>query len=753
LNICYPRIFDDSLTAAQINPSVAATVFGHRRGPLGAHMVTSIKNRKKWYGLNDPTWGHGVDAADAYLLQGSQLWMDRVVSADATYGLGLISNNKIGGVAAGTSYTPIPAGSQVPFSEVNRDVVDLEFAGLFGAGHSAAVTVNSVVGTTVPYSTNHNFTMAMIAQSIQNVLDGLAGGGYAYLVPVGTNDSVIRIIGPQAITLAVSATTTGSSAPTVVTPREADWICFVVAQNPGAWSGQNNGLGYSGVAVGITNVDVGTSKRQTISFSGTILTGMTINMTANGTTINVPWAVNNNQTLLNFASAYNAAFPGGLATVVHSSTASNNLQVVLVSPSPDNSLVISALTVTGGSTPPTVTYVTTLSPVPTNGTFNFVVYENANFVRPDELFFCTFNSGVDGLGNPTGMDYVINGIDNVNQTAPAIPPSTRIAVKLNPLFSGVVNGSTNPTNSNYPRYLAGGLDGSVPSTQQIVTGWDDFSNAERITVRILINAGYANAPVHQKMMAIAARRMDCFCVLDTPANLQNPEDAANYRQTQMSVDSFWGAIYSPDILIYDQDLGARRYVPPSGMVAGQYAYNDRVASQFFAPAGLTRGILANALGCRFVYEEGDRDTLSEAQVNAIRFINDAWTIWGEYTLQAAMSSLQSVPVVRMVITVVTEASSVVAYSVFEPNNEYTWHRVRARMNDILQPIEDGNGLTDYLVQCDKTNNTPDVVQQRVMKVALWLKPVLCALYVALDLVITRQNATFTVEETAFKNQF
>jgi hypothetical protein len=102
---------------------------------------------------------------------------------------------------------------------------------------------------------------------------------------------------------------------------------------------------------------------------------------------------------------------------------------------------------------------------------------------------------------------------------------------------------------------------------------------------------------------------------------------------------------------------------------------------------------------------------------------------------------------------VTEASSVVAYSVFEPNNEYTWHRVRARMNDILQPIEDGNGLTDSLVQCDKTNNTPDVVQQRVMKVALWLKPVLCALYVALDLVITRQNATFTVEETAFKNQF
>ena len=660
-------------------------------------------------------------------------------------------------MAAGTSYTSIPAGSYVPYSQINRQVLDLEYTGAFVSGTSTIVTINSTPAGSVAFTADHNTTMAMIAQSIQTVLDGLGGGGLAWLLPVGANDQVIRIISPQAISITGSVTTTGPNAPTGAV-RAADWLGFVVSQNPGSWSNPNNVLGYKGVAVGISNVNVGVAQRTSLSFSGPVVTGQTVNAKINGVTITVPFSNSHNQTMINLAAAYQAAFPGSSANPVVTG-ALNNLQLTLVAPNADTLLNITQLTVSGSGTPPTITYVVTLNPVRSNGSFNVVVYENSNFVRPDELYLCTYADGTDGLGNPTGLDYVINGIStdglnpdgSVNTLTPQVAPSSRIAIKTNPLFSGVVNSATSVTNSNYERYLGGGTDGSIPSTQQIVTGWNDFANPEHITVRILINGGYANPEVHQKMFSIAGKRNDCFAVCDTPSNLQNPEDAANYRQRTMAVNSFWGAIYSPDILIYDEQMGRRRYTPPSGMVAAQYAYNDKTASQYFAPAGLTRGILPLALGCRFTYEEGDRDTLSQAQVNAIRFINGAWTIWGEYTCQFATTSLSSVPVVRMIIDVVTQASTTVAYSVFEPNNAYTWHRVTTRMNGTLQPIEDVGGLTDFVVQCNGKNNTPAIIQQRVMKVALWIKPVLCALYVLLDVIITRQDAVFSVEERATAN--
>ena len=213
------------------------------------------------------------------------------------------------------------------------------------------------------------------------------------------------------------------------------------------------------------------------------------------------------------------------------------------------------------------------------------------------------------------------------------------------------------------------------------------------------------------------------------------------------------SVYSPDILIYDANMGVRRYIPPSGIMAGVYAYTDKVAAEWFSPAGLNRGILNQALGARYTYEEGDRDALSQNQINAIRKYGAAWVVWGEYTLQQEMSALQSVGVVRMMITAMTEAANVAAYSVFEPNNKYTWHRLTVAVTAVLQPIEDAQGIDDFYVQCDSSNNTADIIDQRVLMVAMWIKPTLSALYIRLDGVVTRHSAIFSVEETAANNAY
>lgn len=738
----YPFIIDDSINAQFVNNSIGAIVGGSDRGPLGPTHVTSYKRRVQLYGVNNPATGHFIDSADAFLMESTELWMNRVVAADGKYGLGLISNNTLASLPAGTSFTSIPAGSDVPYNELNREVVDIELSGAFQVGNSMQVHINGSDSAVVTFNTDHNTTMTAVQQATQNLLDGIAAGGLAWLVPMSPNHLILRIISPQAISLVVTATVNGTSHPTA-TVYDADWLTFVVSENPGAWCNHTDTT--PGVAAGITSVDRGIPQRVTLSLSAALITGNSLNVTINNQLVTVPFNTDSNTTLSDFAAAYIVAFPGAAASVVNANNGINgNRQVVLVGPDAATPLVITTANVTGGVSQAVVTYSTTLNRIPSSNSFVFSVYENNNFVTPDELFYSTYLDGIDGLGNPTGFEYVVN-------EGPKKSPRVRVVV--NPLFSGTVNDVTHVTNSTYERYLTGGQKGSLVTTQQVVNGWDDFANPDKITVRILINGGYATPEVHQKMVNLASHRMDCIAVLDTPSDKQSAQDAVDYRNNVMNVDSFWGAVYTPDVLIYDSNIGRRRYIPPSGLVAAQYAYTDKTAAAWFAPAGLTRGMIRQALNLRVTYDEGDRDLLSGSQVNAIRKYGSGFPIWGEFTLQKANSALSSVPVVRLIIIIVTESVNVTAYSVFEPNNPFTWHRIRTRENEILGPIKTEGGLNDFYVQCDDTNNTPDVIDQRVCKVALWIKPALSILFIKLDVVVTRQSATFSVEMAAANNQY
>jgi len=53
------------------------------------------------------------------------------------------------------------------------------------------------------------------------------------------------------------------------------------------------------------------------------------------------------------------------------------------------------------------------------------------------------------------------------------------------------------------------------------------------------------------------------------------------------------------------------------LVAAQLAYNDKVAYPWYAPAGVNRGQLVDAVAARYQLNQDDRDTLYENRVNPI----------------------------------------------------------------------------------------------------------------------------------------
>jgi len=81
-----------------------------------------------------------------------------------------------------------------------------------------------------------------------------------------------------------------------------------------------------------------------------------------------------------------------------------------------------------------------------------------------------------------------------------------------------------------------------------------------------------------------------------------------------------------------------------------YAANDKVAAEWFAPAGLNRGGIPTAVSVADRLTHTERDTLYEGHVNPIAaFPGQGVVAWGQKTLQRNPSALDRVNVRRLLI--------------------------------------------------------------------------------------------------------
>lgn len=365
-------------------------------------------------------------------------------------------------------------------------------------------------------------------------------------------------------------------------------------------------------------------------------------------------------------------------------------------------------------------------------TFDIVVYyQNADGAYEEvERWTVSRQEKVDGFGKDLYLEDRINGV------------SKYIMVLNNTGIANTVVPKAQATRLN----LAAGSDGSAPSDAAYVSGWDEFANPADIDVRILINGGVTGITVQQKMKTVAEGRMDCIAVLDMPwSSVQSVTNMTTYRNTTLNVNSSYCAIYAPWVQIHDTYNDKLIYVPPSGYVAAQMAYNDDVADPWDAPAGFNRGQL-DVIAPSYVFTEGDRDTLYPQQVNPIQlFRGEGTVIWGQKTMQKKSSALSSVNVRRLLIVLQKAMAIALRPFLFEPNDEVTRFRVKALLDEYLDKLsaqgafQREGGDQGFHVVCDTTNNTDDFEQ---LNVDVFIKPIRAAEYIKLQSVITTTGASF-----------
>ena len=299
--------------------------------------------------------------------------------------------------------------------------------------------------------------------------------------------------------------------------------------------------------------------------------------------------------------------------------------------------------------------------------------------------------------------------------------------------------------------FTGGADGTVTDGVR-KTAFELFQDSESVDVG-LIMAGNASANLIGDLITIAETRKDCV-VFASPQRSDVVNIASAITQTN-NVLGFFNAIQSSSYVIfdsgykymYDRYNDVYRYVPLNGDMAGLAARTDLTNDAWFSPAGLNRGIIRGAVKLAYNPNQTQRDELYRARVNpVVSFPGQGIILFGDKTGLSTPSAFDRINVRRLFIVLEKAIATASKFQLFEFNDEFTRANFRNLVEPFLREVQGRRGITDFLVVCDETNNTGEVIDRNEFIAEIYIKPARSINFITLSFVATRTGVAF--EEVA-----
>jgi phage tail sheath protein FI len=282
---------------------------------------------------------------------------------------------------------------------------------------------------------------------------------------------------------------------------------------------------------------------------------------------------------------------------------------------------------------------------------------------------------------------------------------------------------------NEPWTFSNGDDGSP------VTNFDLLGTADKKTglhalddvsdVNFVAIPGATDPAVVGAALGYCGTRQDCFFIADATGKrtkdtpVTEPVHAQDYMRNKVSPKNSYGALYYPWLEIADR-AGAgknpKRYVPPSGFIAGLYARIDNSRGVWKAPAGTETGLIG-PIGLEYSVTDAEQDILNPIGVNCIRqFPDSGIVVWGARTFAAQSDpEYRYVPVRRYTLYLRQSIYRGTQWSVFEPNDKPLWEQLKANIDDFMMGEFRKGALAGatpdeaFSVKCDEELNPPSEV--------------------------------------------
>jgi len=297
--------------------------------------------------------------------------------------------------------------------------------------------------------------------------------------------------------------------------------------------------------------------------------------------------------------------------------------------------------------------------------------------------------------------------------------------------------------------LSGGAAGSTVTDGQLLTAYDKFSDAETVDVG-LIMAGPSGSTTHvDNLITIAENRKDAV-VFASPQR-SDVVNITNSNTQMTNVIGFFNAIRSSSYVVfdsgykyaYDRYNDVYRFVPLNGDMAGLSARTDTVADSWFSPAGFNRGIVRGAVKLAFNPTKAQRDQLYPARINPVAtFPGQGTVLFGDKTGLTTPSAFDRINVRRLFIVLEKAISTASKFQLFEFNDEFTRANFRNIVEPFLREVQGRRGITDFLVVCDETNNTGEVIDRNEFIAEIFIKPARSINFITLSFVATRTGVSF-----------
>ena len=301
--------------------------------------------------------------------------------------------------------------------------------------------------------------------------------------------------------------------------------------------------------------------------------------------------------------------------------------------------------------------------------------------------------------------------------------------------------------------LSGGANGTAVTDGQLKTAYEKFNDADTVDVGLII-AGPSGSSAHvDNLITIAENRKDVV-VFASPQRSDVVNVSDSNTQTSNVVDFFNNVRSSSYVVFdsgykytYDRYNDVYRYCPLNGDIAGLAARTDILADSWYSPAGLNRGVIRGAAKLAFNPTKSQRDTLYTSRVNPVATFSGQGTIlFGDKTGLSSPSAFDRINVRRLFITLEKAVSTASKFQLFEFNDEFTRANFRNIVEPFLREVQGRRGITDFLVVCDETNNTGEVIDRNEFVAEIFVKPARSINFITLSFVATRTGVSF--EEVA-----
>jgi hypothetical protein len=368
-------------------------------------------------------------------------------------------------------------------------------------------------------------------------------------------------------------------------------------------------------------------------------------------------------------------------------------------------------------------------------------YDSFNNVTPTPAGFTTYNGIAaqsfvkittgDGIWNQLAQDNTFSSIGNVTYE--------------------LVLGKNYDNDGGYKTDLS-----------DLIEGYELFSNRDEVEVDYILNGPSLGTIEESQAKAaylinLANQRKDCIACIsphrgsggDGVVGLTNSDTQTN------NIIKFFSSLPSSSYAVfdsgykytYDRFNNIFRYIPCNPDIAGLMVRTSIEVYPWYSPAGQQRGILNNAIKLAYNPNKAQRDQLYPKRINSV--INQPGLgvlLFGDKTALGYQSAFDRINVRRLFLTVEQALQKAAQAQLFELNDELTRSNFINIVEPYLRDIQAKRGVYDFLVICDQSNNTPDIIDNNEFRADIYLKPTKSINFVTLTFVATRTGVSF--EEVA-----